>query len=327
MDFTKVLIVFHGGEPLLQPIAQFEDMCSIFQKELSEIINIEYKFQTNATLITNRWINIFSKYNISVGVSLDGPREYNDIDRVDHQNKGSYDLVRAGIEMLQKAVLDGKISAITSYCVINPTRDPVIIYRHLVDELKIKYMDYLLPDITHDDPFSIDPVQYGYFLCKLFEEWVKDKNPNVKIRFFLSLMNVLTGKNSLITSMGPGLDNIFILTVSSNGQLSPDDILRKAGCGKVMDLAHVNQTSAKNFFEMPILQSIRSCKQTLPKDCTDCCWQKICGGGSYIHRYSEKNNFDNSSVMCEALKMIFSKTSAFLLQSGLPASKLQEVLM
>ena len=112
-------------------------MCSIIQNELSHLAKIDFKIQTNATLITDRWIDAFSKFNVVVGVSIDGPKEYNDIFRVDHRNKGSYDSVRQGIELLQRAAVDGRISNIGALCVIDPSRNARVIYRHFVDELKI----------------------------------------------------------------------------------------------------------------------------------------------------------------------------------------------
>ena len=109
-----ILVVFHGGEPLLQPIKQFEEICLMLLKELSPVVQLSFKVQTNATLISDEWIDIFSKYNVSVGISIDGPKEYNDVDRVDHKNRGSYDSVRQGIELLQQAVLSKKIEVVAA---------------------------------------------------------------------------------------------------------------------------------------------------------------------------------------------------------------------
>ena len=83
-------------------------------KELSPVVQLSFKVQTNATLISDEWIDIFSKYNVSVGISIDGPKEYNDVDRVDHKNRGSYDSVRQGIELLQQAVLSKKIEVVAA---------------------------------------------------------------------------------------------------------------------------------------------------------------------------------------------------------------------
>jgi len=63
-----------GGEALLVPEEDLEDLWSWgLQKFGSNSV------QTNGTLITPRHIELFRKYNVSVGISIDGPGELNDI--------------------------------------------------------------------------------------------------------------------------------------------------------------------------------------------------------------------------------------------------------
>jgi uncharacterized protein len=67
---------FHlfGGEPLLMPINDLQDL-------------LEWEFKrhgvttvvTNGVLINDAHINLFKNYNTSVGISIDGPEELNDI--------------------------------------------------------------------------------------------------------------------------------------------------------------------------------------------------------------------------------------------------------
>ena len=63
----KRSIILHGGEPLCLPIEDVE-------KILSEIFNRigRSSIQTNATLITDKHIELFKKYKTSVGISIDG---------------------------------------------------------------------------------------------------------------------------------------------------------------------------------------------------------------------------------------------------------------
>lgn len=325
LGITKIFIAFHGGEPTLQPLSQFESMCSYFLKELSPHAEVGFGIQTNGTLISDRWIESFSKFNVSVGVSLDGPKEYNDLERVDHKGKGSYDAVRAGIDRLHAATALNKIKEIGILCVIDPRKDPRVIYRHFVDDLKISRMDFLLPDFTHDD-FKGSSRAYGEYLCSLFDEWMKDNNPKITIRILESIIRILGGKESFLVSVGPQTKHVYALTISSNGELSPDDTLRGANRGQLMQISNVWNHSFKDFFDMPIFHALNLSKSVLPETCSNCCWQKICGGGSSIHRFSQKNGFDNPSIMCESLKMIYSHVSSFLLNIGYSRKELEKTL-
>lgn len=66
---------FHlfGGEPLLLPLAHLEDLWSWGYQRFGR-----NSIQTNGTLISDDHIRLFRKYNVSVGMSMDGPDELND---------------------------------------------------------------------------------------------------------------------------------------------------------------------------------------------------------------------------------------------------------
>lgn len=58
--------------------------------------------QTNGTLINNDWVDIFEEYKIGVGISIDGPKEFHDVYRVDHEGKGTYDKINKSMELLKR---------------------------------------------------------------------------------------------------------------------------------------------------------------------------------------------------------------------------------
>jgi uncharacterized protein len=66
---------FHlfGGEPLLLPIAALEELFRLGAERYGE-----NAVQTNGILITDAHIALFTRYNVRVGVSIDGPGPLND---------------------------------------------------------------------------------------------------------------------------------------------------------------------------------------------------------------------------------------------------------
>ena len=62
-----------GGEALLLPLHHLEELLDIGYKKFGST-----GVQTNATLITERHVDLFEKYNTHVGISMDGPGELND---------------------------------------------------------------------------------------------------------------------------------------------------------------------------------------------------------------------------------------------------------
>jgi uncharacterized protein len=62
-----------GGEPLLMPIGDLEDLWSWGYRRFGR-----NSVQTNGTLITDEHLHLFKSYNVGVGISIDGPGHLND---------------------------------------------------------------------------------------------------------------------------------------------------------------------------------------------------------------------------------------------------------
>jgi uncharacterized protein len=70
-NLGRSFIVF-GGEPLLTPIEHLEEVWKFGLEKFGE-----NGIQTNGSLITDRHIDLFSKYNVGVGISIDGSGDLN----------------------------------------------------------------------------------------------------------------------------------------------------------------------------------------------------------------------------------------------------------
>lgn len=93
-------IVWHGGEPLAIGRTKFERLLAPFE-ELRQADRIVHRVQTGATLISDAWCDLFARYGVDVGVSIDGPRTINR-HRVDRAGREMFDRIVAGIERLKK---------------------------------------------------------------------------------------------------------------------------------------------------------------------------------------------------------------------------------
>jgi uncharacterized protein len=61
-----------GGEPLLAPISHLDEVFEYGYKKFGK-----NGIQTNGSLITDEHIKLFTKYNVQVGISIDGPGKLN----------------------------------------------------------------------------------------------------------------------------------------------------------------------------------------------------------------------------------------------------------
>lgn len=314
-NLEHVRIDFHGGEPMLQPKHQFDAMCQNLKEALQGYFELHFCMQTNATLVNPEWIKLLEKHRVSVSISLDGPEAIHDEFRVDHRGQGSYKKTIQGLELLQRADINGIVGVL---CVINPAHDPALLCRHFIHDLGIKFMDFLIPDYTHDSfPFHKYKVEeYGNYLCTLFDVWVAEDDPSVTIRFLSSIVAVMLGKPPMLYGIGAAEKGHAVITISSNGDVGPADPLRNTDPTLMSRLGSIKNLDLAQILDSPFIRNLNVSLDTLPEGCRTCCWQHQCRGGDSLSRYSKKTQFENPSVFCSALKMIYAKVAQHLLRNG-----------
>lgn len=91
----------HGGEALLAPLEVIEEILSMSFQQVGYS-----SLQTNGTLITDKHVRLFKKYNTSVGISIDGPGELGKYRKTLKGGKPTSDLVMDKIRFLRKEEVD-----------------------------------------------------------------------------------------------------------------------------------------------------------------------------------------------------------------------------
>ena len=287
---------FHGGEPLLIDdktfFSKFILQARILNKQFKDTI-FEYNIQTNGVLITDEWAKILKDLDIFPGVSLDGTKKAHDMFRVDHKGNGSYDDVIKGLKLLKKEL--GFLSVIS---VINVDETPEMTYNHLT-ELSSDYVNFLLPDYTHDS-FPYKPRVMGKWLIELYDLWISDpKRPTIP--FFNGLTNAILGSQKIINN------EAHALIIETNGDIEVIDSLK--GCGE--GFTKTNMTIFDNEFEdltkLPLGKLyFEDSDEKLCTTCLDCPMVSVCRGGRLVHRYKKENGFNNPSIYCNDMILLIS---------------------
>ena len=209
----RVSIALHGGEPLLMKKQRFARMLERLTRATAST-KLTVSLQTNGMLIDDEWVDIFTQYQIQVGVSLDGPRRMNDVYRIDKRNAGTYDRSVEGLKRVQNASMAGWLPDPAILCVINVRNDPKAIFEHFVGELGVKKLDFLLPDENHE-VFDRNTIgEYGKFLSTAFHLWVKENDPSISIRIFEHLVFLLKSNRAGRRKNKEAQRSVKVITVS-----------------------------------------------------------------------------------------------------------------
>jgi uncharacterized protein len=195
----EVVFSWQGGEPTLLGIPFFERALALQRRYAKPGQRIENDLQTNGTLLDADWARFLKVNRFLVGLSIDGPKDVHDAMRPTKRGQPSFDDVMRGAELLQKHGVP--FNTLTCVHRHNASR-PLDVYRFLRRELGSTYLQFIpivepsefettapgfldasrlpvvgtpraKPDhpLSVVAPWSVDPEEYGRFLCKVWDEW------------------------------------------------------------------------------------------------------------------------------------------------------------
>ncbi len=184
-----VLFTWHGGEPIMRGKEFFEKVVSLQQKYAGGRL-IENSIQTNGTTLTEDWCKFFRDNRFLVGFSIDGPEHCHDMYRVYKNGQPSFFKAMKGLELLQRFSVEfNTLSVVNDY----NAQYPLEVY-HFLKGIGSRYMQFIpivewvdlsaktselaiLPAKTNKPAkvsnWSVDPLDYGNFLIRIFDEWVR----------------------------------------------------------------------------------------------------------------------------------------------------------
>lgn len=125
---------------------------------------------------------------------------------------------------------------------------------------------------------------------------------------------------------GYGLDVAPAITISSDGSIAPNDLLRACGEAVMMSGLNVANMTLNETVNSPFFRHLENQRRLISNQCAECCWLSVCGGGLMPHRYSRTNEFENESIYCAGLKRIYTTVASHLIKSGLPPQRLYRAL-
>lgn len=304
----SVRFSLHGGEPCLLGPKRFNALC-IRARRYLEDINVKFSLQTNGTLLNQEWADTLAANDVNVGISLDGPKEVNDVFRIDHLGRGSYERVRAGIEMLKASEVSFGLLT-----VIQLGANPISIHRHFLD-LGCKSLSYLMPDYTYDTIGDLHsrfgPTPCADYLIPIFDDWWFNSTIDIHIRNFWDMSRLIMGGDSHVDALGNR--PLYFLVVNSSGDIEGLDVLKACDDGFIKTGLNVRDADFRDLARTDTIHSrMIFGRLPLPDVCRHCQERDTCGGGYHPHRYSRQRSFNNPSIWCADLLRLFTHMRARL---------------
>ncbi|QDA31793.1 radical SAM protein [Thermococcus indicus] len=181
-------IAFYGGEPLLN-FKLIEKCVEYVNQTYSDEFAPRYTITTNASLITKKIAEFLVKNDFDVFISLDGPQEEHNRNRVLANGRGTFDLVIRGISNLKNAQRkhDGSNKEYFALITYDPKSNLYDITKFFGEESPIKPI-FANPvrsmGTTYYLPFTEeDYMNHEKMLRELFKKFLNDSRNGHKSAF------------------------------------------------------------------------------------------------------------------------------------------------
>ncbi|MFX0043059.1 MAG: anaerobic sulfatase maturase [Candidatus Hodarchaeota archaeon] len=303
--FNESIFGWQGGEPTLAGLNFFKKVVSLQQKygETGQIIG--NAFQTNGILINDEWGRFFNRYRFLIGLSLDGPKDIHDRYRKSIGDKSVWQKVMNATECLKQNRVEFNILCVVSKVNVNRAKE---VYKFFLDN-DFTYLQFIpvleLGENGKKAPFSINPTQYGKFLCQLFDEWIK--NPiQASIRTFNGILAYYHSYPKGYCTMEKECADYIL--IEWNGDVYPCDFFVQQTY-KLGNILEENLSNLKNKRD----HSFKKLKVKLDEDCISCSWLELCYGGCIKDRIFPDNPHPGKTYFCKAYKMFYQHSKNWFL--------------
>ncbi|MFC9251761.1 cyclophane-forming radical SAM/SPASM peptide maturase GrrM/OscB [Amycolatopsis thailandensis] len=292
---------WHAGEPLSVPPEFYESAFKILS-ETADCPAIAHSLQTNATLVNDRWADLLSRWDVLVGVSLDGPARIHDMSRRDRRGRGTYGRVAAGIEMLQHhKVRMSTISVLTRYAMKFP--------REILDHIYLLGIRSMAFCPEEADGANSNTVTHDATTADLYSRFVREmlrfctEHPNVRIREIAQVDQMLRCSpevSAVSTESTPGAI-INIATDGSVSTFSPELLGYPSSKHGPFIWGNVHEDTFATVMQNPNLLAVATEIRRGVNRCRhQCGYYTVCGGGAPSNKLSENGTFDSTATKaCE----------------------------
>lgn len=294
----NVQFTWHGGEPLIAGLPFFKEAMRLQKKYHNGNQIITNSIQTNASLLTESWVEFFKHNKFGMGISIDGPAIIHNKNRVYKNEAATQDSVLRGISLLkQHGMKFGTISVITNETAeLGASEFFKFFIENGIPNIALNMQN---PALNIGREEGIDLNNYSKFLVDLFDLWYERNDPNIRIREFNEIIRgFLYGKLSFCILAGNCFGRYFAIDPDGNTYHCDEFMFDKDYLlGNVMSVSFEDIISNE---KMQKLIEINN-NDLLNSECR---WSNVCHGGCPKRRYVTKRLTKSTPTCCGWAKVI-----------------------
>jgi uncharacterized protein len=330
----EVVFSWQGGEPTLMGLEFFQRVVELQQRYKKPGQRIENDLQTNGILLDEEWCVFLKEHNFLIGLSIDGPAELHDVYRYSKGGLPTFKRVMRGVELLHQYKVP-----FSAMCVVNRlnARKPIDVYRFLRDKVQPRTIQFMpgmeaadfrsvapgywnpddlpmvgSPQARPGNPgsvvadWSVDPDDWGYFLTRVWDEWLKRDYGRIFVDQFENVISQMFGYgpqkcvNSKICGKA--------LAIEYNGDVYSCDhyVYPEYKLGNILETHEGDLAFSEQQMKFAYAKS-----DTLPAYCKACSYLELCWGECPKNRFIKTPAGEPGlNYLCRGLKQFYAKAVA-----------------
>lgn len=339
---SQVLFTWHGGEPLLRSIDFYRKALSLQQKYAGGR-RIDNVIQTNGTLLTDEWCEFFAQNHWLVGISIDGPQPDHDRYRLTAAGKPSWKKVMQGIKLLKKHGVEWNAMAVVNAYNAN---HPLEFYRFFKENgcQFLQFTPIVERQTRHEDgrtlasladkneiplsEASVASEQWGYFLCAIFDEWVRKDVGKIFVEIFDCTLANWMGISPGICAYSKECGHAGVM--EHNGDVYSCDhfVFPEYKLGNIRDHSLIDMLYGEQQQEFSRLKH-----SSLPRQCKECDMEFACHGECPKNRFMKDKYGDSGlNYLCPGYYHYYQHVAPYMdymkqeLMSQRPPSNIMKVV-
>ena len=304
---------FQGGEPTLAGLDFYRGVVELQKKYARSGLEIHNAIQTNGMLIDEEWAAFLAENRFLVGLSLDGPAELHNLNRLDTVGEGTFNRVMRAARLMEKHRVEFNILCVVTGRNARSVEKNYRFYRRQ----GFRWLQFIpcldsLEQQRGEEKYHLSAENYGDFLIRLFDLWYEDlqRGEYISIRHLDNWLSILLGGQPEVCSMTGQCAVQFV--VEGDGGVYPCDFY-------VLDEWRMGTVGESSFAEMQrgeVAARFIQASLRVPNKCRRCRWYGLCRNGCRRNRMTLLDGEVDRNCYCEAYQRFFSQREKQLMQAA-----------
>ena len=302
----NIQVIWHAGEPLTLPRTYYDRAFEIISRLAGDRIKVGHGFNSNGTLIDDDWCDFFLRHDAAIGLSIDGPAQIHDRNRLTRSGRGTFDQAARGLRLLkQRGVPFYVISVLTLQSL------------GMADELYDFYKAEGVPRVCFNveeiegvhrrSTLEADEAQLEFerFLRRFWNRMLEDRG-GIWVREFDHMIKEIM-KNPEAPVVRTLSDPFVHLSVDWQGNFStfsPELLGQASEAFGNFVLGNLTSGSLADAAETPLFRRLDDEIRRGVTNCRQSCeYFDVCGGGAPTNKFWETGSFTATETMfCRLMK-------------------------